>query len=117
MEAFHALVIDGVYDVDARTGRLRFHRAKGIRTADVERLILRISERCERWLSRQGEGDSSEDQDSALPFLHGASVMGKAALGNGSAVGVLAVSRPSRVGTTPFHRSAHPAWATASMRR
>ena len=78
---FHALVIDGVYDVDSRTGRLRFHRAKGIRTEDVERLILRISERCERWLSRQGEGDSSEDQDSALPFLHGASVMGKAALG------------------------------------
>ena len=77
---FHALVIDGVYDVDARTGRLRFHRAKGIRTEDVERLILRISERCERWLSRQG-GDPSEDQDSALPFLHGASVMGKAALG------------------------------------
>ena len=53
---FHALVIDGVYDFDDRTGRLRFYRAKEIGTTDVEDLIVRIAEKCERWLYKQGFG-------------------------------------------------------------
>ena len=81
---FHALVIDGVYDFDDRTGRLRFYRAKEIGTTDVEDLIVRIAEKCERWLYKQGFGEEDlfeEDAEDALPFLHGASVMGRTAFG------------------------------------
>ena len=53
---FHALVIDGVYDVDDRTGQLRFYRAKEIGTTDVEDLIVRIAEKCGRWLYKQDFG-------------------------------------------------------------
>ena len=81
---FHALVIDGVYDFDDRTGRLRFYRAKEIGTTDVEDLIVRIAEKCERWLYKQGFGEEDlfeEDAEDALPFLQGASVMGRTAFG------------------------------------
>jgi len=68
---FHALVIDGVYDIDDRTGQFRFFRAKPIGTEDVEALILRIAQHCERWLGKKGFGKAdlfAEDTENALLF-------------------------------------------------
>jgi len=58
---FHALVLDGVYARDDKTGKLRFHRAPAISTAEVagdpvEDLVERIALKAERWLAGQGFG-------------------------------------------------------------
>jgi len=52
---------------------------------DVEALLMKISEKSEMWLYKQGFGEEEDlfKEDDALPFLHGASVMGRNALGRG----------------------------------
>ena len=51
----------------------------------MEALLMKISEKSEMWLYKQGFGEEEDlfKEDDALPFLHGASVMGRNALGRG----------------------------------
>ena len=84
---FHALVLDGVYARDAKTGKLRFHRAPAITTVEVEDIVERIARKAERWLARQGFGvddpEAVDDTypDDALAELQAASIEGRAAVG------------------------------------
>jgi hypothetical protein len=44
-------------------------------TEDIERLVVRIAEACEAWLSRQGfgaedEGDGDDDDDDDTQAVH-----------------------------------------------
>jgi hypothetical protein len=55
-------------------------------TEDIERLVVRIAEACEAWLSRQGfgaedEGGDHDDDDDAQAVIQQASLLGQAALG------------------------------------
>ena len=54
-------------------------------TEDIERLVVRIAEACEAWLSRQGFGaeDEGDDEgDDAQAVIQQASLLGQAALGD-----------------------------------
>jgi hypothetical protein len=81
----HCLVLDGVYAPDPTTGALVFHRVRAPSTRDVEGLVLRTADRCERWLAQRGFGtkpvddDASADADDAQQVLQAASVQGRIA--------------------------------------
>ena len=79
---FHSIFLDGVYTRGA-DDRLSFRRVVP-HTEDVERLVVRIADACEVWLTRQGfgpdeEGDAGEDDAQAV--IQQASLLGQAALG------------------------------------
>jgi len=81
---FHCLMMDGVYGWDPKVKRIVYQRLGGIRTKDVELLVVRIAQKAERWLSRQGYGQHDElfdDPDDALASLQGAAVAGRVATG------------------------------------
>lgn len=75
---FHVLMLDGLYIEDPTTDTLTFRRAPRLRTPDVERLVVDVAHRAERWLARF-DGDEP-DLDEALPGLQAASVQGRSAL-------------------------------------
>ncbi|MFO1539531.1 MAG: transposase, partial [Chloroflexota bacterium] len=80
---FHCIFLDGIYTRGA-DDRLSFRRVVP-HTEDIERLVVRIAEACEAWLSRQGFGDEDEgdadDGDDAQAVIQQASLLGQAALG------------------------------------
>ena len=81
---FHCVFLDGIYTHGA-DDRLSFQRVVP-HTEDIERLVVRIAEACETWLSRQGfgvedEGDDDDDDDDAQAVIQQASLLGQAALG------------------------------------
>jgi hypothetical protein len=83
---FHILLLDGLF-VAQPDGAPRFRRTRRWRQGDVDGLVVRIAERCEAWLARQGFGadaegddDSDSDPDDALPLLQSASVAGRSAV-------------------------------------
>ena len=86
---FHALVLDGVYVEDPKTGRLRFWRDEGPRTADVEELVVLVAKKCEAWLARRGHGvegtagDEDHDPGDAQQLIQAASVAGRSAVARG----------------------------------
>jgi hypothetical protein len=83
---FHALVLDGVYAEDPKTGRLQWHRSRRWTTEDVEGLVVRIADRAEAWLARRGYGTGAVDeegQDDALSLIQSASVAGRSAASGG----------------------------------
>jgi len=85
---FLALVLDGVYTEDRATGRVRWHRSRRWTTADVEGLVVRIADRSEAWLARQGfgraaDGGREHGEDDALSVIQSASVAGRSAVGRG----------------------------------
>jgi len=85
---FHALVLDGVYVEDRATGRVRWHRSRRWTTTDVEGLVVRIADRAEAWLARQGfgragDGGRERGEDDALSVIQSASVAGRSAVGGG----------------------------------
>ena len=82
---FHALVIDGVFAPDPRTGQPRFWRAGGVRTADVEMLVVQVAERCEAWLARRGFGQGGGDADDDRELEDGQQVIQAAAVAGRSA--------------------------------
>ena len=72
-QAFHCIVLDGIYTRGA-DDRLSFRRVVP-HTEDIERLVVRIAEACEAWLSRQGfgaedEGDGDDDDDDDTQAVH-----------------------------------------------
>ena len=81
---FHALLLDGVYARDPRSGQLRWHGVGAPSTKDIERLVVEIAERTEAWLAKQGHGLEDEeepDPDDGQAVLQAAAVMGQAATG------------------------------------
>ena len=79
----HALVLDGVYAEDPKTGRLQWHRSRRWTTEDVEGLVVRIADRAEAWLARRGYGTGAVDEeveDDALSLIQSASVAGRSAV-------------------------------------
>jgi hypothetical protein len=81
---FHCIFLDGIYTRGA-DDRLSFRRVVP-HTEDIERLVVRIAEACEAWLSRQGfgaedEGGDHDDDDDAQAVIQQASLLGQAALG------------------------------------
>ncbi|MDP2304746.1 MAG: hypothetical protein Q8P18_01805 [Pseudomonadota bacterium] len=53
-------------------------------TEDIERLVVRIAEACEAWLTRQGfdsEEDGDAEGDDAQAVIQQAALLGQAALG------------------------------------
>ena len=82
---FHSLVLDGVYAEDPKTGRLRLRRWT---TEDVEGLVVRIAERAEAWLARQGlgsagDGGDERGEDDALSLIQSASAAVRSAASGG----------------------------------
>jgi hypothetical protein len=82
---FHCIFLDGIYTRSA-DDRLSFRRVVP-HTEDIERLVVRIAEACEAWLSRQGfgaedEGEDDGDVDDAQAVIQQASLLGQAALGD-----------------------------------
>ena len=81
---FHVLVPDGGW-IRAPSGALAFRSVQGPTTEDVEDLVVRIADACERYLDRrgfgEGEGDDDPDSDDAQTLLQQASLAGVAALG------------------------------------
>ena len=83
---FHALVLDGVYAENPKTGRLRWYRSRRWTTEDVEGLVVRIADRAEAWLARRGygRGDESEaGEEDGLSLIQSASVAGRSAASGG----------------------------------
>ncbi|MCO4774083.1 MAG: transposase [Deltaproteobacteria bacterium] len=85
---FHALVLDGVYVEDRATGRVRWRRSRRWTTADVEGLVVRIADRAEAWLARQGfgragDGGRGRGEEGALSVIQSASVADRSAVGGG----------------------------------
>jgi len=80
----HVLALDGLYERDEKTGRLRWRRARSPATEEVEELVVTIAERCERWLTSQGFGDDEEelqvDSDDAQGLIQSAAVAGRSAV-------------------------------------
>ena len=80
---FHVLHLGGVFVRDGH-GRLTFRSATPS-TEDVERLVVRIAQACEAWLSKQGFGKEDEaeplDEDDAQVVLQQASLGGCQAVG------------------------------------
>ena len=80
---FHVLALDGLYERDEESGRLRWRRARAPATEEVEDLVVSIAERCERWLAAQGFGDEDEelqvDDDDAQGLIQAAAVAGRSA--------------------------------------
>ena len=79
---FHILALDGVYQRDAATQALRFHRSPPPTTEEVGELVSEVAGRAERWLKRRGvTSDIEVDEDDAQQVLMAASVQGRQALG------------------------------------
>ena len=81
---FHILIPDGAWVLGTGSAPA-FQSVQGPTTHDVEDLVVRLAEACERFLARRGfgEDDSAEDPDSddAQVLLQQASLAGVAALG------------------------------------
>ena len=84
----HCLVLDGVYTEDRATGRVGWNRSRRWATEDVEGLVVRIADRAEAWLARQGfgragDGGGDRGEEDALSVIQSASVAGRSAVGGG----------------------------------
>ena len=108
----HALVLDGVYAEDPKTGRLRWHRSRRWVTEDVEGLVVRIADRAEAWLARRGYGTGALDEeveDDDLSLIQSASVAGRSAASGGR--------RAKRVQVLLLHSAGAPLPAAAAVRK
>ncbi len=79
----HTLAIDGVYGRDEH-GVVSFYAVPAPTTEEVERLVVRVCLRVERWLATQGYGRDDEcivDDQETMLLLQEASAAHRAALG------------------------------------
>ncbi|MCP4919045.1 MAG: IS91 family transposase, partial [Proteobacteria bacterium] len=79
----HILALDGLYEREEKTGRLRWRRARAPTTEEVGELVVTVAERCERWLASQGFGDDDAehpvDDDDVQGVIQAAAVAGRSA--------------------------------------
>ena len=83
---FHVLFPDGAWVPGPGPAPPTFRSVQGPSTDDVEDLVVRIADACERYLGRRGYGegdlaDDDADPDDAQALLQQASLAGVAALG------------------------------------
>ena len=79
----HTLAIDGAYGRDEE-GEVQFTRVPAPTTEEVEKLVVRVAVRVERWLTSQGYGVDEEelvDDADTMLVLQEASAAHRAALG------------------------------------
>ena len=79
---FHILTLDGLYDKDRRTGGTRWFGAPPLSQRGVEALVVRIADKTEAWLAKQGlgpEAEREEEPDDALGVIQEAAVAGRSA--------------------------------------
>ena len=84
---FHALVLDGLYVPDPRTGGIKWVRSPSLTQEAVEKLVVLIAERAEAFLAREGYGPEEcadeDDSEDAAGVIAAAAVAGRSAVSGG----------------------------------
>ena len=84
---FHALVLDGLYVPDPRTGGIKWVRSPSLTQEAVEKLVVQIAERAEAFLAREGfapeENLDDDDSEDATGVIAAAAVAGRSAVSGG----------------------------------